>query len=192
MRKLFVLITICILSFAAFTGCGIGSAEPSVDMSTLTDCGEETFINALVTVGIPKEKHTIHKEHAFNFPGDETEYIYEYCLEATADNENYFAYVRCSEADAAQKLFVHFYNKYKDVWTTKGFKGAHSEGTGETAGYVLINGKLIEKDGRTYTAYHDALYFKDRTVIIMMASDNRSDIQRQIDNLCKEIGCEHP
>jgi len=192
MRKLFAMLTICILSFAAFTGCGFKRSEPTVDMSSFTDCGEETFIKALETVGIPKEKHTIHREHAFNFPDDETEYIYEYCLEATADNENYFAYVRCSEEKTAKLLFDHFYKKYNDVWSTKGFFGTYSENSSDTSGYVLINGRLNESDGKTYTAYHDALYFKGKTVIIMMASDNRSDIERQIDNLCKEIGVEHP
>ena len=192
MRKLFAIVIICTLSLASFAGCAFKASEPTVDMSTFTDCGEETFIKALETVGIPKEKHTIHREHAFNFPDDQTEYIYEYCLEATADNENYFAYVRCSEEATAKLLFNHFYNKYKDVWAAKGFRGAYSENSGETTGYVLIKGKLNESDGKTYTAYHDALYFKGKTVIIMMASDNRSDIERQIDNLCKEIGCEHP
>lgn len=192
MRKLFAIITICIFSLTAFSGCLLKRSEPTVDMSAFTDCGEEKFIKALVTVGIPEDKHKIHREHAFNFPDDKTEYIYEYCLEATADNENYFAYVRCSEEATAKLLFDHFYKKYNDVWTTKGFRGAYSESSSETSGYVLINGNLNESDGKTYTAYHDALYFKGKTVIIMMASDNRSDIERQIDNLCKEIGCEHP
>ncbi len=192
MRKLFAVLTVCILTLTAFSGCSLRFSEPEVDMSAFTDCGEETFIKALETVGIPKDNHKIHREHAFKFPDDETEYVYEYCLEATADNENYFAYVRCTEADAARKLFLHFYTKYQDVWSSRGFKGAHSDNSSETSGYVLISGRLGESDGKTYTAYHDALYFKDRTVIIMMASDNRSDIERQIDNLCKEIGCQNP
>lgn len=192
MRKIFALLLTMVMTAAAFTGCSIRFSEPSVDMSAFTDCGEDNFIKALETVGIPKEKHTIHRDHAFKFPDDDTEYIYEYCLEATADNENYFAYVRCSEAATAKKLYDHFYKKYKDVWTTKGFLGIHSDEVGETTGYVLINGRLSQSDGKTYTAYHDALYFKDRTVIIMMASDYRSDIVRQIDNLCKEIGCQNP
>lgn len=192
MRRLFAAMTVWVLVLAAFTGCGFKLSEPAVDMSTFTDCGEEKFISALETVGIPKDKHTIHRDHAFKFPEEDTEYIYEYCLEATADNENYFAYVRCSDETTTKKLFDHFYVKYKDVWATKGFRGAYSENSSETSGYVLMNGRLMESDGKTYTAYHDALYFKDRTVIIMMASDNRSDIERQIDNLCKEIGCQNP
>lgn len=192
MRRLFALLIVCIISLTAFTGCGIRFKEPEVDMSAFTVCNEETFIKALETVGIPKDKHVLHKDHAFKFPEEDTEYIYEYCLEATADNENYFAYVRCSDETTAKKLFDHFYAKYKDVWTTKGFLGIHSESSTETNGYVLLNGRLSEKDGKSYIAYHDALYFKERTVIIMMASDNRSDIERQIDNLCKEIGCQNP
>ena len=192
MRRIIAVLTVCILTISIFAGCSFGFKEPEVDMNSFTDCGEEKFISSLETVGIPKEKHVIHKDHAFTFPDDETEYIYEYCLEATADNENYFAYVRCSDEATTKKLFDHFYAKYKDVWGVKGFHGSYSANSGETSGYVLINGRLSESDGKTYTAYHDALYFKGRMVIIMMASDDRADIKRQIDNLCKEIGCQNP
>ena len=54
MRKLIAILTICIFSITAFTGCFFKRTEPTVDMSTFTDCGEETFIKALVTVGIPQ------------------------------------------------------------------------------------------------------------------------------------------
>ena len=192
MRKFIASVLTCIVLAAVLTGCGFKFSEPSVDMSSFTACSEETFISALEKVGVPKEKHTIHRAHAFKFPDEEEEYPYEYCLEATADNENYFSYIRCTDENSARNVFNHFYNKYKEVWSGKGFLGAHSESTGDTAGYVLINGRLGENDGKTYIAYHDALYFKDKTVIIMMASDYRSDIERQIDNLCKEIGCQNP
>ena len=192
MRKLFAFLTVCIMTFAALTGCGMKFSEPSVDMSSFTVCGEEKFISALETVGIPKDKLKIHRDYAFKFADEETEYAYEYCLEATADNENYFCYVRCPDDATAKSLFEHFYAKYKDVWSTKGFWGAHSDNLTDKDGYVLISGRLSENDGKTYIAYHDALYFKDKTVILMMASDYRSDIERQIDNLCKEIGCQNP
>ena len=192
MRKLSAFIMACIMTVAAFTGCGLRFKEPEVDMSSLTVCKEDAFISALEKVGVPKEKHTIHRDHAFKFTEEETAYTYEYCLEATADNENYFSYVRCFDEAVAKSLFEHYYTKYKEVWSAKGFFGIHSESSDASSGYVLISGKLNEKDGKTYIAYHDALYFKDKTVIIMMASDNRSDIERQIDNLCKEIGCQNP
>ena len=192
MRKITALLIACIMTLTALTGCGIRLSEPSVDMSSFTVCSEDTFVKALETVGVPKEKHVIHRDHAFKFPEEEATYTYEYCLEATADNENYFSYVRCFDETVAKSLFERYYSKYKEVWSTNGFWGIHSDSTGETSGYVLISGRLGEKDGKTYIAYHDVLYFKDKTVIIMMASDFRSDIERQIDNLCKEIGCEHP
>ncbi len=192
MRKIFALLIACIMAVAACTGCGIKFSEPAVDMSSFKVCKEDTFISALEKVGVPKEKHKIHRDHAFKFASEETDYTYEYCLEATADNENYFSYVRCFDDAMAKSLFEHYYAKYKDVWSAKGFWGVHSESSDASSGYVLISGKLNEKDGKTYIAYHDALYFKDKTVIIMMASDNRSDIERQIDNLCKEIGCQNP
>lgn len=192
MRKLFALLTACIMMFTAFTGCGRRLSEPTVDMSSFTVCTEDRFITALETVGVPKEKHTIHRDHAFKFVDEETAYTYEYCLEATADNENYFSYVRCSDEAMAKSLFEHYYAKYKEVWSGKGFWGIHSDNVSDTDGYVLISGRLSESDGKTYIAYHDVLYFKDKTVILMMASDYRSDIERQIDNLCKEIGCQNP
>ena len=192
MRKIFALLTACVMAVAALTGCSLRQKEPEVDMSAFTVCGEDKFISALETVGIPREKHKIHKDHKIKFVDEETAYTYEYCLEATADNENYFCYVRCTDEVMAKSLFEHFYANYKDVWSNKGFRGAHSDGMSGTAGYVLISGRLSESDGKTYTAYHDALYLKDKTVILMMASDYRSDIERQIDNLCKEIGWQNP
>ena len=192
MRRITALLIACIMTITSLTGCAIRFSEPKVDMSTFAVCGEDTFISALETVGVPKEKHKIHRDHAFKFVEEETAYTYEYCLEATADNENYFSYVRCFDDAVAKSLFEHYYTKYKEVWKTKGFWGIHSDSSDENSGYVLISGRLGEKDGKTYTAYHDVLYYKDKTVIIMMASDNRSDIERQIDNLCKDIGCQHP
>ena len=192
MRKIFALLMTCIMTVAAVTGCNMRFSEPTVDMSSFAFCGEDKFISALETVGVPKEKHVIHRDHAFKFTEEEEMYTYEYCLEANADNENYFSYVRCTDEAMAKSLFEHYYAKYKEVWTGKGFFGIHSDSSTETNGYVLINGSLSQSDGKTYIAYHDVLYFKDKTVVIMMASDNRSDIERQIDNLCKEIGCQHP
>ena len=192
MRKILALLFICIMTVAACTGCGVKFSEPSVDMSAFTVCKEDAFISALEKVGVPKEKQTIHRDHAFKFASEEDSYTYEYCLEATADNENYFSYVRCFDEAVAKSLFEHYYAKYKEVWSAKGFRGIYSDSNDASSGYVLISGKLNEKDGKTYIAYHDALYYKDKTVIIMMASDNRSDIERQIDNLCKEIGCQNP
>lgn len=192
MRRIFALLTICVIMVAAFTGCSARLKEPDVDMSSFTVCGEDRFISALETVGVPKDKHKIHKDYKLKFADEEVEYAYEYCLEATADNENYFCYVRCSDAATAKGLFEHFSAKYREVWSGKGFRGGHSDGLSEAGGYVLISGRLSEKDGKTYIAYHDALYLKDKTVILMMASDHRSDIERQIDNLCKEIGCQNP
>lgn len=192
MRKLFALLTACILAVAALTGCNTGLKEPDVDMSSFNVCSEDRFISALETVGVPKDKHKIHKDYMLKFADEETAYTYEYCLEATADNENYFCYVRCTDEAMAKSLFEHFYAKYKDVWSGKSFRGGHSDSLNEAGGYVLISGKVRESDGKSYIAYHDALYFKGKTVILMMASDYRSDIERQIDNLCKEIGCQNP
>ena len=192
MRKLFALLTAFIMTVSAFTGCSGNLKEPEIDMNSFTVCGEDKFISALETVGVPRDKHKVHRDYSLKFADEETAYTYEYCLEATADNENYFCYVRCTDEEMAKSLFGHFYAKYREVWDAKGFKGAHSEGLSDTAGYVLISGRSGEKDGKTYTAYHDALYFKDKTVILMMASDYRSDIERQVDNLCKEIGCQNP
>ena len=192
MRKLFALLTAFIMALAAFAGCSLSSKEPDVDMSSFIVCGEDRFISALETVGIPRDKHKVHKDYMLKFADEETAYSYEYCLEATADNENYFCYVRCTDETMAKSLFEHFYAKYKEVWSGKRFRGKHSDSLSSSQGYVLISGRLSESDGKTYTAYHDALYFKDKTVILMMASDNRSDIERQIDNLCKEIGCQNP
>ena len=192
MRRIVALLTACIMALTALTGCNFKFSEPSVDMSAFTVCSEDSFITALETVGVPQEKHVIHRDHAFKFAEEEETYTYEYCLEATADNENYFSYVRCFDEAVAKSLFERYYKKYSEVWSTKGFWGAHSESNGDASGYVLINGRLAENDGSTYIAYHDVLYYKDKTVIIMMASDYRDDIVRQIDNLCKEIGCQNP
>ena len=67
MRRIAALLTACIMALTALTGCNFKFSEPSVDMSAFTVCSEDSFITALETVGVPKEKHVIHRDHAFKF-----------------------------------------------------------------------------------------------------------------------------
>ena len=59
---------------------------------------------------------------------------------------------------------------YRSIGLKKGAALAYTE---------MVSGEGVARDN-------------DKTVILMMASDNRSDIERQIDNLCKEIGYQNP
>ena len=65
---------------------------------------------------------------------------------------------------------MHYYAKYKDVWSAKGFWGVHSESSDASSGYVLISGKLNEKDGKTYmvvrTDYPNTVFNSGRGILV--------------------------
>ena len=119
-------------------------------------------------------------------------YEVEYCIDAYADNENYYSYVKCVDEDTAMALFEYYYSDYKDIFDAKDFSGISSHEVGSNTAYILIDGRYDDKAANTYTPYHDAIFLKGDTLVMAIASDYDLAIEKEVNTFLDALGYPHP
>lgn len=179
-------------SVVLFTGCAGITHEPKVDMSALSPVDDETFFNALKTIGIDDSDIQSMVDTSFSFTDSDTEYEIVINLDATSEKNNQYSYTRCADEATAKKLFEYYYDNYDHVFDAKEFSGISSHEVGSDYAYVLIDGRYDNNTSNTYTPYHDALYLKDDTVIVVISSDYDLTIEKEINDFLNAIGYPHP
>ncbi|MCR5327695.1 MAG: hypothetical protein K6E12_02415 [Saccharofermentans sp.] len=179
-------------SVMLFAGCAGITHEPEVDVDSLKEIDEEDFFKALEAIGIEESDTEIMEDSSFSFSGEDIDYEVEYCIDAYADNENYYSYVRCVDEDTAMALFEYYYSDYKDVFDAKDFSGISSHEVGSNTAYVLIDGRYDDKAANTYTPYHDAIFLKGDTLVIAIASDYDLSIEKEVNTFLDALGYPHP
>ena len=175
-----------------FTGCEGITHEPAVDVSSLKAVDENDFFNALAAIGIEKSDAKIMEDTCFTFTGYDTEYNVIYDIDANSDNKNFYSFVKCEDEATAKALFEYYYDGYTYLFDSKDFSGIKSTEIGENTAYLLIDGRYDDKASDTYTPYHDALYLKNDTVIVAMASDYDLAIEKEVNNFLDALGYPHP
>ena len=108
-------------SVVLFTGCAGITHEPKVDMSALSPVDDETFFNALKTIGIDDSDIQSMVDTSFSFTDSDTEYEIVINLNATSEKNNQYSYTRCADEATAKKLFEYYYDNYDHVFDAKEF-----------------------------------------------------------------------
>ena len=88
--------------------------------------------------------------------------------------------------------FQYYYKKYTYLFDSKNFSGIQSHESGDTTGYLLIDGRYNDNAAGTYTPYHDAIFLKGDTVVFAMASDYELSIEKEVNNFFDALGYPHP
>ena len=175
-----------------FAGCAGITHEPKVDMSSLSKVDDASFLNALSSIGVEGSDVQSMVDTSFSFTDSAKEYEILVNLDATSDKNNQFSYTKCADEATAKDLFDYYYDNYDHVFDAKEFSGISSHETGSNYAYVLIDGRYDNKESNTYTPYHDALYLKEDTVIVVIASDYELSIEKEINDFLDELGYPHP
>ena len=175
-----------------FSGCAGITHEPEVDMSSLKQVDEDDFFTALSAIGIDKSDTDIMEDTSFSFDGDSTDFEIIYCIDAYADNENYYGYTKCADEATAKALFEYYFDDYDHIFDSKDFSGIKSYEVGDNTAYLLIDGRYDDKAANTYTPYHDALFLKGDTVIVAIASDYDLSIEKEVNTFLDALGYPHP
>ena len=190
--KLMIAGTLALATATLFSGCAGVTHEPKVDMSSLKEVSEDDFFSALEKIGIDDSNISIMEDTSFSFEDDDTEFEIEYSIDAYAENENFYSYTRCADEETAQALFQYYYNDYTYLFDSKNFSGIQSHESGDTTGYLLIDGRYNDNAAGTYTPYHDAIFLKGDTVVFAMASDYELSIEKEVNNFLDALGYPHP
>ena len=163
-----------------------------VNVNALRYISEEDFFIALESIGIQKSDTDCMYDTSFSFNDDDTDFEVKYCIDAYADNENYFSYARCADEATAKALFHYYFDDYVYLFDSKDFSGIKSYELGDNTGYLLIDGIYDDTVSGTYTPYHDAIFLKGDTVIFVMASDYDSAIEQEVDAFLDALEYPHP
>ena len=175
-----------------FAGCAGVTHEPKVDVSSLKEITEDDFFAALDKVGVSQSDAEIMEDTSFSFNGSDVDFDIEYNIDAVADSGNYYSYTRCVDESTAKALFEYYYDDYDHIFDNKSFSGIQRHEVGDTTAYVLIDGRYDDKVANTYTPYHDAIFLKGDTVIIVTASDYDLSIEKEVNNFLDALGYPHP
>lgn len=175
-----------------FAGCAGLTYEPKVDVFKLPVTEDADFYTALEAIGIEASEVDVIEDTGFKFTGEETDYDIKVNLDAVSGNNNRFSYTRCADEETAKELFDYYYKDYAPVFDAKDFSGISSHEIGNGAAYVLIHGRTENKTAGTYTPYHDALYLKGDTLIVVTAGDYDLQVDKEIDDFLDALGYPHP
>ena len=175
-----------------FAGCAGITHEPKVDVSKLKDIDENDFFEALEKIGIDERDTDVMEDTSFSFDDNDMDFEVEYCIDAYADNDNYYSYTRCVDEATAKALFDYYFDDYDHIFDSKDFSGIKSYEVGTNTGYLLIDGRYDNQVSGTYTPYHDALFLKGDTVVFAMASDYDVAIEKEVNNFLDALGYPHP
>ena len=190
--KLLTTGSIILLAAMLFAGCEGITHEPKVDMASLKPVTQEDFTSALKSINVDDSQISSLDNTSFSFEGDSKEYEIVCNIDASSPSNNYYAYAKCVDAKTAKELCDYYYDLYDDVFDAADFSGIKSYETGTDTGYILIDGRLDDKKNNSYTPYHDAIYLKDDTVIVAMASDYDVAIEKEVNTFLEAIGYPHP
>ena len=153
---------------------------------------EEDFFSALEYIGINKSETEIMENTSFSFEGDDADFKIDFCIDAYSDNDNYYGFTRCVDEATAKNLFDYYYSDYEYVFYNKDFNGTSSHEVNSTTAFVLVDGVIENRNNNTYTPYHDAIFLYGNTVIIVMASDDNSALEKEVDDFLDVLGYPHP
>ena len=103
-----------------------------------------------------------------------------------------YSYTRCVDESTAKDLFDYYYSDYSGILDDKDFSGIKSYEIGTNTAYLLIDGRYDDKINNTYTPYHDAIYLKGNTVIIVTAADYDLSIEKEVNTFLDALGYPHP
>ena len=175
-----------------FAGCAGITHEPKVDMSALSEVDDEAFLNALSSIGIEASDVDSLSDTSFSFADNATEYEVVINLDATSENNNQYSYTRCVDESTAKDLLDYYYDNYDHIFDAKEFSGISSHEVGSNTAYVLIDGRFDNEGSNTYTPYHDAVFLKGDTVIVVIASDYVLSIEKEVNDFLNALGYPHP
>lgn len=175
-----------------FAGCAGITHEPKVDMASLSKVDDTAFLDALNAIGIERSDVQSMVDTSFSFTDSNTEYEVLINLDVTSDKNNQYSYTKCADESTAKELFDYYYDNYDHIFDAKEFSGISSHETGSNYAYVLIDGRYDNKESNTYTPYHDALYLKEDTVIVVIASDYELSIEKEVNDFLNALGYPHP
>ena len=175
-----------------FAGCAGITHEPKVDMAALPAVDDKAFLDALHSIGVDDRDIRSMVDTSFSFTDDNTEYEIKISLDTTSDKNNQYSYTRCADEATAMDLFNYYYDNYDHVFDAKEFSGISSHETGSNSAYVLIDGRYDNENTSTYTPYHDAIYLKGDTVIVVIASDYEFSIEKEVNDFFVALGYPHP
>ena len=162
------------------------------DIGYFKAVNEDDFYRALEYIGIQRADTEIMGDTSFSFKDDDTEFEVVINIDATSSNENQYSYTKCVDEATAKKLFDYYYSDYKDVFYNTDFSGDSSHEVNDITAYILISGILYNQSANTYTPYHDAIFLRGDTVIVAIASDYDSSIEKEIDDFLDSLGYPHP
>ena len=175
-----------------FAGCAGITHEPKVDMSALPAIDDSAFINALTSIGIDESDVDIMMDTSFKFTDNDTYFAVVINLDATSEKENHYIYTQCADETTAKALFDYYYVNYDKIFDAREFSGISSHEIGSNYAYVLINGTYDNNSTNTFTPYHNALYLKEDTVIVVTASDYEFFVAKEINDFFNALGYPHP
>ena len=175
-----------------FAGCAGITHEPKVDMTSLSKVDDTAFLDALNAIGIERSDVQSMVDTSFSFTDSNTEYEVLINLDVTSDKNTQYSYTKCADESTAKELFDYYYDNYDHIFDAKEFSGISSHETGSNYAYVLIDGRYDNKESNTYTPYHDALYLKEDTVIVVIASDYELSIEKEVNDFLNALGYPHP
>ena len=175
-----------------FAGCAGITHEPKVDVSSLKDITETEFFAALDKVGVSESDAEVMEDTSFSFSGSDKDFEVEYNIDAVSEVGNYYSYTRCTDEETAKALFDYYYDDYDHILDNKDFSGIKSYEIGTNTAYLLIDGRYDDKVNNTYTPYHDAIYLKGNTVIIVTAADYDVSIEKEVNTFLDALGYPHP
>ena len=190
--KLTVTGALVLTAATLFAGCAGVTHEPKVDVSTLKDITETEFFAALDKVGVSESDADVMEDTSFSFNGSDRDYDVEYNVDAVSEVGNYYSYTRCVDEATAKDLFDYYYSDYSGILDDKDFSGIKSYEIGTNTAYLLIDGRYDDKINNTYTPYHDAIYLKGNTVIIVTAADYDLSIEKEVNTFLDALGYPHP
>ena len=175
-----------------FAGCAGITHEPKVDMSALPVVDDAAFSSALYAIGIEDSDVNVMEDTSFSFSDNDTDYKVMIHLDATSEKNNQFSYSHCADEKTARELFDYYYDNYDHIFDAEDFSGISSHETGSDSAYVLIDGRCDNNATNTYTPYHDAIFLKGDTVIVVVASDYDPLTEKEINDFLKALGYPHP
>ena len=91
-----------------------------------------------------------------------------------------FAYDNAADAKNA---FEGFYNSKVDEVDAQNYEGSSKYAYSGNEGYILFNGS---QQGRYYE--YGGLFFKDNTVVYVMAKEDKTSLRNEVDKFLKTIG----
>jgi hypothetical protein len=175
-----------------FAGCAGITHEPKVDMSALPVVDDAAFLNALNSIGIEEADVRTMADTSFSFSDNDTDYKVVINLDATSEKNNQFSYSQCADEKTARELFDYYYDNYDHLFDAEEFSGISSHEIGSDSAYVLIDGRCDNNTTNTYTPYHDAIFLKGDTVMVVVASDYDIITEKEINDFLKALGYPHP